>query len=469
MLFPVFHLDVLNNRILIATVAILHVVINHGMAVGGIPLVVLLERKGIRDNDPFWTDLARRLMTVFFIVTTTLGALSGVAIWTSTTLVNPAAIGSLLRIFYWTWAVEWGVFITEVALILGYYLSWKRMAAERPRAHLRLGAVLAVASWLTMALIVSILSFMMDTGSWSTKRTLLSGMGNPLYFPQLCFRTPLAMVMAGALALPLATWFTRANRERRPEAVRWISRWMLAWSLPCLAGALWYASRVPEEMARSLPVALLTQGLAGWASAAYRVAGVSLGGITLVVGWSAFARRPAPSWLTVVPAVAAVWFLGHFERVREFIRKPYAIPNYLYANGLAVEDYPLFRRDGILAHTPFLTSAQPGLPPALDRGRQVFLIACSRCHTTDGVNGIRSALGEMYGHATPWSADAIASYVRGMHEVRPFMPPFPGSDDELHALARFLASLQQAPVPLSGAQTLGVLRLPDPGFRPASP
>ena len=36
---PIFHLDFLNNRLLIATIAILHVVINHAMAVGGIPLV----------------------------------------------------------------------------------------------------------------------------------------------------------------------------------------------------------------------------------------------------------------------------------------------------------------------------------------------------------------------------------------------------------------------------------------------
>jgi hypothetical protein len=31
---PVFHLDFVNNRVLIAVIAILHVVINHSMAVG---------------------------------------------------------------------------------------------------------------------------------------------------------------------------------------------------------------------------------------------------------------------------------------------------------------------------------------------------------------------------------------------------------------------------------------------------
>ena len=57
---PVFHLDFLNNRVLIAVIAILHVVINHAMAVGGIPLVSYLERRSLRTGDPAWDQLAFR-------------------------------------------------------------------------------------------------------------------------------------------------------------------------------------------------------------------------------------------------------------------------------------------------------------------------------------------------------------------------------------------------------------------------
>ena len=123
---PVFHLDVLNDRMLIAVIAIIHVLINHAMAVGGIPLVVYLERRGLVDTSLPWDDLARRVLTVFVVTTTTAGALTGVGIWFSTALVNPYAIGSLLRVFFWTWFTEWLVFVTEVALILAYYLTWKR-------------------------------------------------------------------------------------------------------------------------------------------------------------------------------------------------------------------------------------------------------------------------------------------------------------------------------------------------------
>ena len=37
--FPIFHLDFMGNRMLIAVIAILHVIINHALAVGFVPLV----------------------------------------------------------------------------------------------------------------------------------------------------------------------------------------------------------------------------------------------------------------------------------------------------------------------------------------------------------------------------------------------------------------------------------------------
>jgi mono/diheme cytochrome c family protein len=305
-----------------------------------------------------------------------------------------------------------------------------------------------------MTLIVSILGFMMDPGSWHTKRTLFSGMLNPLYLPQLAFRTPLAMVLAGALGLPAVARL--APPERRAEAVRAVCRWLLVWAPLCLLGAWWYARSVPVEMAKNLPVALLTQGLAAWSRRALEVAAIAVGAILVVALWGAFSRRRL--WLAVglAPAVLCVWLVGHFERVREFIRKPYAINGYLFANGVRKDDYPILRRDGILAHTAYEVALPPSGDDRRDLGAEVFLAACSRCHTTDGINGMRGLLAAMYGERAPWDETAIAAYVQGLHNVRPYMPAFPGSDDERHALARFLASLRTDPTPLPGAQTAGI-------------
>jgi len=462
---PVFHLDFLNNRMLIAVIAILHVVINHGMAVGGIPLVAYLERRGVRTRDEAWDALAYRTLSFFFVVTTTVGALTGVGIWLSASLVNPYAIGSLIRVFFWTWFTEWLVFVTEVVLILAYYLTWKKWVGAAKARHVRLGTALSIASWVTMALIVSILGFMMDPGSWRSDRTLWSGMLNPVYLPQLAFRTPLAMVMAGAFGLLTLLWSTPSGSAIRAEAVRALARWTLAWTPLCLLGGAWYASVVPEAMSANLPVALLTEALEGWADTARWVLAGACAVIALVMLWGSVRPGSLRPWAMVVPAVLAVALIGTFERVREFVRKPYAIAGYLYSNGYREEDYPMLQRDGLLAHATY-TSVRVITPEnELQAGREVFNLACTRCHTVDGVNGIRGILDRMYGTAPDgspqaWDPALISRYVGSMHNARSFMPPFPGNERERDAMAAWLASLQLHRDVIEGAQVVGVTVAP---------
>jgi hypothetical protein len=458
---PVFHLDFLNNRLLIAIIAILHVVINHGMAVGGIPLVVYLERRGVRTNDPSWDALAYRILRAFFIVTTTVGALTGVGIWLSASLVNPYAIGSLIRVFFWTWFTEWLVFVTEVVLILAYYLTWKTWNGPRKAAHVRLGTRLALASWATMALIVSILSFMMDPGAWRTDKTLLSGMFNPVYLPQLAFRTPLAMVMAGAFGLCVALWTTEKGSAQRAQAVQAISRWTLAWLPPCVLGGLWYARVVPTAMRANVPVGLLTQALEQWASSAQWVlVGVGVA-VALSVARGAFFPRAKRVWPLLLPAVLSIALVGTFERVREFVRKPWAIPDYLYSNGFRRDDYAILQRDGILMHATYTRVRTITPENEVEAGKEVFTLACTRCHTVDGINGIRGVLGGMYGEEE-WRRADVASYIGAMHNARPFMPPFPGNDREREALAAYLVHLQGHRDVIEGAQIAGATSPPRP-------
>ncbi len=256
---PLFHLDFFGNRLLIAVIASIHVLINHMLAVGALPLIAWLEWRGIKTGDARWDQLAYRLLVVCFIVTTSLGALTGVGIWFSTSLVNPHAIGSLIRVFFWAWFFEWTVFVAEVALILLYTLSWKTAWARRhKRLHLGVGVLLALNSWLTMAVIVAILGFQMDTGVWTVQPGFWTAVLNPLYLPQLAFRTPFALVTGGLLMLMLAAHFTRRDREFRGRSVRAISAWTLAFCLPWLAGAYLYWQAIPEPMHGNMPVALTT-------------------------------------------------------------------------------------------------------------------------------------------------------------------------------------------------------------------
>jgi len=473
--FPVFHLDGLGNRWLIATIAILHVLINHGLAVGMMPLIAVMEWYGNMRQDPRWDRLAYKILFVAFLITTTVGALTGVGIWFSASLVNPYSIGSLIRVFFWAWFTEWLVFITEVCLILAYTLTWKRWSARGQiwkARHIKLGFALAAFSWITMAIIVAILGFMMDPGNWMTDYSFWTGVMNPLYIPQLAFRTPLAAAMAGIIAMFLILFFTRKTDPFRSEALRAVGLWTLAFAPFVLIAGWWYYTAVPDAMKANLGVSLMTMQFADWQDQFLRVAIATVIAILLVVQMAL--ARPAllPKTALVLPFLAILWMTGHFERVREFIRKPYVIGAYMYANGIRVEDYALLQRDGILSHAvysnPLTAAERSGLPVGLpepertarleriQKGKDVFMNTCSRCHTGSGVNGITGHLERMFGDQ-PWEPDLTAGYIENMHHAQPYMPPFPGNREELQLLGTYLQHLQNNRAPIPGAQSAGVV------------
>ncbi|NOS89848.1 MAG: cytochrome c [Methylococcaceae bacterium] len=460
--FPIFHIDFIGNRMLIAVDAILHVIINHALAVGALPIIALLEYIGIRNKDKRWDALAFRLLKIIFIVTTTVGALTGVGIWFSASLINPAAIGSLIRVFFWGWFVEWLVFVSEVSLIMAYFLTWES-TRDKPEAklkHWRLGLFLAAFSWITMAIIVAILGFMMDTGNWQTERTLLAGLFNPMYFPQLGFRTTLAMVMGGMSMICLTYLYTRRELAFRSAVLEVLSKWTGAWLLALAIAAIWYYQVIPGHMLANIPVAVTTQEYVSWNS---QLKWLLIFGLAFV-GWVAWASFKRPGQVHgakyALSLVVLVLMLGQFERVREFIRKPFIIGNYMYANGLRVDDYPLLKRDGILQHATYAGIREITADNQVSAGREVFEQTCSRCHTVNGINSIRGQLKNMYGDKR-WQADIIAAYVENMHGARYFMPPFPGNKTELQALSVYLASLQKRAAAFNGAQINGI---PAPDF-----
>ena len=150
----------------IAVIAIGHVIVNHALAVGAMPLVTALEWRAFRRRDEAWDKLAYKILLVCFVITTSVGALTGVGIWFSAALVNPAAIGSLIRVFFMAWLTEWVIFVAEVCLILAYYLTWNNWGKTHKRLHIGLGAVLSLSSWLTMAIIVAILGPVLIQRFW---------------------------------------------------------------------------------------------------------------------------------------------------------------------------------------------------------------------------------------------------------------------------------------------------------------
>ena len=456
--FPIFHLDFMGDRLLIAIIAVIHVMINHGLAVGFIPLVTWLEYKGFKKaqeaqiTEPAWDKLAYRLMTVAFIITTTVGAMTGVGIWLAASLVNPASIGSLIRVFYGAWFTEWIVFVTEVILILIYYLSWKKSlkSVEAKSRHIMFGTFLSIASWITMSIIVSILGFMMDTGSWVENKTFISGFSNPIYLPQLAFRTPMAALMAGTIALFLTVLFTKRDTSIRILATQAIGKWIIAASIFSALGAYWYYSRIPHLMIGNIQIAVGTMDFQNWYNLLVWFIFGAISVSMLIALVTIF--KPGlkiPKLVYIIPVIAVLGFAGIFERIREFIRKPYVIGNYMYSNTLRVEDYPLFKRDGLLTYATYSPVKEVTEENKLVAGEQIFLIACSRCHTTNGINSLIDKFEAMYSFKNhePLNGASMKAYISNIQNARYFMPPFPGNDKELDALVAYIQDIQKTQTP----------------------
>jgi len=451
--FPLFFLDLFGNRILIAVIASVHVFINHALAVGAYPLVASMEWRAFRKNDAEGDELAYKITFTLFVITTTVGALTGVGIWLTTALIAPFGIGNLLRIFFWAWFIEWLVFIGEVILIVIYFLTWKRWREGTwKKFHIGLGAFLSAFSWLTMVIIVGILGFMMNSGAWPDDRSLISGFFNPIYLPQLAFRTFYALGLAGLCVWFMLFFFTRKGTDLRSRAVRFVSLWTLACVPPLAASSWWYWKKVPEAMLANIDVALMTQRFAQWHETLALIMVLAVAAIVLTALIGAVRPKILPGVALLIPFILGVWLLGHFERVREFIRKPYVIADYMYSNGVRVSDFPVFKRDGILPYTSFVKNHRVTATNQVEAGRDVFLVACSRCHTTRGLNSVATKFRDLYGDEE-WDKNVLLAFMASMHNTRTYMPPFPGNDKEAEALSAYLNYLRENPEFIFDAHT----------------
>lgn len=443
-----------------AIVAILHVLINHPFAVGGYPLLVFLEWLAYKNKDRDLDKLAHRITFVFFIVTTTVGAMTGVGIWLTSTLIAPFAIGSLLRVFFFAWATEWIVFIIELLLIMGYFLSWERLSGpENKKKHILLGILLAFFSWITMAIITAILGFMMNPGQWKGEGildevSLLASLFNPIYLPQLAFRTAYSMITGGLLVWFLLTFFTAKNSELRVSTIRRISIWILGWVPFLIAASLWYWKVIPDFMHKNVDVALLGVTFSYWHRNFFWIEIGMVLSFVLAAVCGAFRPQKFPTVLLIVPFFFGLWILGHFERVREFIRKPYVIGGYMYANGVRKSELPVLQRDGMLTYAAYAKHRKVTEENKVEAGRDVFMIACSRCHTSEGLNGIVSRFNRMYG-GRDWAPDAMKVFIQNMNTSHPYMPPFPGNEKEIDALIAYLLEQKNNPHTERGVQDRG--------------
>ena len=308
--------------LLIALVAILHVFVSH-FAVGGGLFLVVTERRARRNNDLALLGWLKAHTKFFVLVTVVFGAISGVGIWFTIGLIGPTATSNLIHAYVWGWAIEWVFFFVEITAALLYLYGWDKLEA---RLHEWYGWIYFIAAFASMVIINGIITFMLTSGSWVKTHEFWKGFFNPTYFPSLAFRFAIALALAGIYALITAS--VQKDAALKARLVRW-SAWWIVPSLAVLpALGWWYIRRIPADVWASArgPMPTATH---------YALFAVILLGVTFALALLTLVR-PGRMHLafSLLVALVALGAMGSFEFVREAIRKPYVIANYLYANSL---------------------------------------------------------------------------------------------------------------------------------------
>jgi len=431
--YPVWNVA-FGEGLLIAVVAILHVFVSH-FAVGGGLFLVLTERKARRNQDSALLEWLKFHTRFFVLVTVVFGVVSGVGIWFTIGLISPTATSNLIHAYVWGWAIEWIFFFVEITAALLYLYGWEKL---EPGLHEWYGWIYFIAAFASMVIINGILSFMLTSGTWVQNHQFWSGFFNPTYFPSLFFRFAIALALAGVYALITASVQKDAALKAR------IVRWSALWIVPSLAVlpllGWWYIRQIPAETWASVHGPMPTGTFFATFAVVLLAVMLLLTLLTLV--------RPARMHLifSLLVALVALGAMGSFEFVREAIRKPFVIGNYLYANSLYVTQIPGdggFSIDevnavGVLKSAKWIDNRELTPSNQIAIGAEIFRVECQSCHTTNSYRGLKH-----YIALRQWDQNKILAMIGDLQFMHNgVMPPFAGTDAERAALAAFLSSIQ---------------------------
>jgi mono/diheme cytochrome c family protein len=212
-----------------------------------------------------------------------------------------------------------------------------------------------------------------------------------------------------------------------------MTRFSATWALVAFALAipagLWYLTMLPEQahglvMGKSPTITALRPLVVGGTA------------VLLVIMLGAGIIRPALNLKSVagLAMAASLVVMGGFEWTREAARRPYVINEVMYSNGIMKKDVAEINDKGFLRTALWVESKEPVGDGQQGAGRELFIQQCYACHTVGGKNNDIVAL------TAKMSYRALVTYLSKIHEIRYFMPPFVGTEEERRALAAYIAA-----------------------------
>ncbi len=419
--YPIWQLEFAGGGLLIAIIAIIHVYITH-FAIGGGLFLVITERKGLRENSQEILGYVKKHTRFFLLLTMVLGALTGVGIWFTISLLNPAAVSKLVHVFVFAWAVEWVFFLTEIVSLFLYYKTFGRISN---RTHLTLGWIYFISALLSLFVINGIIDFMLTPGAWLETANFWDGFFNPTFWPALFFRTFLSLMIAGLFGFLTATWIK--EEKLRTNMVRYCAKWLLAPFVLFLGAAWWYKSSLPPHLQELIFQKMPEMKLF---IKAFLISSPVLlfGGLFMAIRLPTRVSRPVAGIMLIVGLV----YLGAFEFIREGGRRPYIIYDYMYSTAITKSEMPEIVQGGLLQKAKWVKVREINDDNKAEAGRDIFNILCLSCHSVGGpFNDIRKLTAK-------FKPESMKYIYKSMGGSRPYMPPFAGTSEEQEALTYFI-------------------------------
>jgi cytochrome bd-type quinol oxidase subunit 1 len=418
--YPVWFLPSIGGGLLVAIIAIAHVVISH-LAVGGGLFLVLTERKALKTGDSALLEYVKRHTWFFLLLTMVFGGVSGVGIWFIIALVNPAATSMLIHVFVFGWAIEWVFFICEIVALLIYHKQFGKM---NDRSHMILGWLYFIFAWLSLFIINGILGFMLTPGQWLETGNFWQGFFNPSYLPSLIFRTCIAVIIAGVFGLITGSFLKDESLRRR--IFRYCATWMYVPVVVLGLTGIYYATVISDEAFMNL----------------FHFNREGSPFITLLIvatfllfGLGLFTLFRVPQIVQKIGSFVLVGFvvawMAGFEYMREIARKPYVIYETMYSTTVRPGEVDAINKAGFLASANWSMEKEVNEENFIAAGEDIFRLQCMACHTLEGYNAVVPLSDKL-------TERGIEAQLTGMGKVNTYMPPFVGTEMEKKALAAYL-------------------------------
>ncbi|SHK30701.1 c-type cytochrome [Thermocrinis minervae] len=442
-LYPMWYVPIFGSAFTIALIATIHVMASH-TSVGASILLAYLATKAYKENNPKIYDYIKKYLLGLLVFSYVSGSITGPGIWFSATVANPRGISALIHNFVWVWASEWIWFVAEVTLV---YILFYTLGRIDQKSWLRLVWTFAIGSWATMYVIVGILSFMLSPGheKWFTTGNILDAFYNKNYFPHLLMRSSFMFAIAGTVGIAIAALMKKDVDEKTyKDIVKTMSYWGIGGIVFGLMFFAWYVSTLPERSILQLNSIIPS----------YLIVPLGIIVVLLLAHFLLTAVKPdlARVWVAY-PLYISIFFLGVYpeEKIRETIRKPYVAGEFVWVNQIIAKDVPakgissevpVINQKGLLKLDPFVPEGLKTITPEnkVMAGKAFAVLACSGCHNVTGSTGLRP-FGQKFAGMTDENSvyNFLVSYLRD--NPPPYMPRLVGTDEEIRALAAYIADL----------------------------